>query len=135
MRVLLDECVSEGLRNYLAGHECQTARYAGFAGLENGQLLTAAEAAKFDVLLTVDRGFEYQQNLGHRKIAVIISVVNPSSWKTSFLSCPFASLTSSPSSLARSSESKTPELKRKADLAVGTTRRADAPCKGANFVG
>ena len=61
MRVLLDECVSEGLRNYLAGHECQTARYAGFAGLENGQLLTAAEAAKFEVLLTVDRGFEYQQ--------------------------------------------------------------------------
>ncbi len=34
MRVLLDECVSEGLRNYLARHECQTARYAGFAGLE-----------------------------------------------------------------------------------------------------
>jgi uncharacterized protein (DUF433 family) len=72
MRVLLDECVSEGLRNYLAEHECQTARYAGFAGLENGQLLTAAEAAKFEVLLTVDRGFEYQQNLGHRQIAVII---------------------------------------------------------------
>src|SRR5260370_20051601 len=72
MRALLNECVSEGLRNYLAGHECQTARYAGFAGLENGQLLTAAESAKFDVLLTADRGFEYQQNLGHRKITVII---------------------------------------------------------------
>jgi len=28
--------------------------------------------AKFDLLLTVDRGFEYQQNLEHRKIAVII---------------------------------------------------------------
>jgi hypothetical protein len=72
MRVLLDECVSEGLRNYLAEHECQTARYGGFAGFENGQLLTAAEAAKFDVLLTVDRGFECQQNLGRRQIAVII---------------------------------------------------------------
>ncbi|MHB8500393.1 MAG: DUF5615 family PIN-like protein [Candidatus Acidiferrales bacterium] len=72
MRVLLDECVSEGLRNYLPGHDCQTARYAGFAGLENGQLLTAAETAKFDVVLTVDRGFEYQQNLEQRKIAVII---------------------------------------------------------------
>jgi hypothetical protein len=36
MRVLLDECVSEGLRNYLTGHDCQTARHAGFAGLENG---------------------------------------------------------------------------------------------------
>jgi hypothetical protein len=72
MRVLLDECVSEGLRSYLAGHDCQTARYAGFAGLENGQLLTAAEKAKFDVVLTVDRGFEYQQNLEQREIAVII---------------------------------------------------------------
>jgi hypothetical protein len=72
MRVLLDECVSEGLRKYLPGHECQTARYAGFTGLENGQLLTAAEAAKFDVLLTVDRGFEYQQNLGRRQVSVII---------------------------------------------------------------
>lgn len=72
MRVLLDECVSEGLRNYFPGHDCQAARYAGFAGLENGQLLTAAETARFDVVLTVDRGFEYQQNLEQRKIAVII---------------------------------------------------------------
>src|SRR5207247_11456242 len=72
MHVLLDECVSEGLRNYLAEHECQTVRYAGFAGLEIGELLTAAESAKFDALLTVDRGFEYQRNLGHREIAVII---------------------------------------------------------------
>ena len=72
MRVLLDECVNEGLRKYFSGHDCQTARYAGFAGLENGQLLTAAETAKFDVVLTVDRGFEYQQNLEQRKIAVII---------------------------------------------------------------
>ena len=72
MRVLLDECVNAGLRNYLSDHDCLTARYAGFAGLENGQLLTAAETAKFDVVLTVDRGFEYQQNVGQRKIAVII---------------------------------------------------------------
>jgi len=64
--------VNEGLRKHLSGHDCQTARYAGFAGLENGQLLTAAESAKFDVVLTVDRGFEYQQNLGQRRIAVVI---------------------------------------------------------------
>jgi len=72
MRVLLDECVNEGLRKYFPDHDCQTARYAGLAGLENGQLLTAAESARFDVVLTVDRGFEYQQNLEKRKIAVII---------------------------------------------------------------
>jgi hypothetical protein len=72
MRVLLDECVNEGLRNYLACYDCQTARYAGLAGLENGEILAAAENSKFDVVLTVDRGFEYQQNLKRRKIAVII---------------------------------------------------------------
>src|SRR5690242_16114029 len=53
----------------------------------------------------------------------LFSVVNPSSSKTALLSCPFASLTSRPSSLARSSKSKTAEVKREADLAVGTTRR------------
>jgi hypothetical protein len=68
MRVLLDECVDEQLRHHLPGHDCQTARYAGFIGLENGELLKQAEAAKFDVLLTVDRGFEYQQNLADRQI-------------------------------------------------------------------
>jgi len=72
MRVLLDECVDEQLRHHLPGHDCQTARYAGFAGLENGELLKQAEATKFDVLLTVDRGFEYQQNLVDRQIAVIV---------------------------------------------------------------
>jgi hypothetical protein len=72
MRVLLDECVNEGLRKSFPGHDRQTARYAGFTGLENGELLRAAETAKFDVVLTVDRGFEYQQNVEQRKIAVII---------------------------------------------------------------
>jgi len=72
MRILLDECVNQRLRNYLAGHESQSARYAGLGGLKNGELLAAAEAAGFDILLTVDRGFRYEQNLMGRKIAVII---------------------------------------------------------------
>jgi hypothetical protein len=72
MRVLIDECIDERFRNFLPDHDCQTARYAGFAGLENGDLLTAAEKAKFDVFLTVDQGFEYQQNLTARKLAIII---------------------------------------------------------------
>jgi uncharacterized protein (DUF433 family)/predicted nuclease of predicted toxin-antitoxin system len=72
MRILLDECVNQRLRNYLPGHECRSARYAGLGGLQNGELLKEAEAAKFDVLITVDRGFQYEQNLSGRKIAVII---------------------------------------------------------------
>jgi hypothetical protein len=72
MRVLLNECLDERFRNYLLGHDCQTARYARLAGLENGDLLTVAETAKYDVFLTVDRGIEYQQNLTGRTIGIII---------------------------------------------------------------
>jgi hypothetical protein len=72
MRILIDECIDERLRNSFSGHDCQTARYAGLAGLKNGELLSAAEAAKFDVLLSVDQGIEYQQNLTGRQIAIII---------------------------------------------------------------
>src|ERR1700686_4748191 len=72
MRILIDECVDERFRNYFPGHDCQTARYAGLAGLENGELLRAAQAANFDVFLTVDQGIEYQQNLIGRTIAIVI---------------------------------------------------------------
>ena len=72
MRILLDECVNQRLRHYFAGHECESAEYAGFSGLKNGELLDAAESAHFDVLLTVDRGLQYEQNLVGRKIAIVI---------------------------------------------------------------
>jgi hypothetical protein len=55
----------------LPEHDCQTAHYAGLAGLKNGELLIA-EAAKFDIFLTVDQGIEYQQNLTDRNIAIVI---------------------------------------------------------------
>ena len=71
MRILIDECIDERFRNYLPGHECQTARYAGLAGFENGKLLLAAETARFDVFITADQGIEYQQNLAARNIAII----------------------------------------------------------------
>lgn len=72
MRILIDECIDERFQNSLPGHDCQTARYAGLAGLKNGELLTAAETARFDVFLTVDQGIEYQQKLTGRNIAIII---------------------------------------------------------------
>ena len=72
MRILIDECIDERLRNALLGHDCQTARYAGLSGLENGDLLAAAEKAGFELFLTVDQGIEYQQNLTTRKLAIIV---------------------------------------------------------------
>ena len=72
MRILIDECIDERFRNSLPGHQCETVRYAGLAGLKNGDLLQAAETAKFNVFLTVDQGIEYQQNLTARQIAIVI---------------------------------------------------------------
>ena len=51
---------------------CQTARFAEFTGLTNGQLLDAAEAAGFEVLLTADQGIPEQQNMVGRRISVLI---------------------------------------------------------------
>jgi hypothetical protein len=52
MRLLIDECIDERLRHLFPGHDCQTARYAKLAGLKNGELLSTAEAAGFEVLVT-----------------------------------------------------------------------------------
>jgi hypothetical protein len=43
----------------------------GWATLKNGDLLTAAEEAGFEVLVTSDKSIRYQQNLRRRKIAIV----------------------------------------------------------------
>ena len=72
MRVLIDECIDQRLRLLFPSHDCQTAGFAKLAGLKNGRLLDAAEAAGFDVLITVDRSIPAQQNLEGRTIALLI---------------------------------------------------------------
>ena len=69
--LLVDECVTRLIKRDLAGHEVSTVDQAGLKGLRNSALLRAA-AASFDVLLTVDQGIPYQQNLASVGIAVIV---------------------------------------------------------------
>ena|ERR1017187_7626539 len=72
MRILLDECIPRKLKDTLADHECQTVPEAGLAGKKNGDLLSLAERAGFDLFFTMDKGVQYQQNLVGRRIAVLI---------------------------------------------------------------
>ena len=72
MRILLDECVDQRLRLSFECHDCQSAGYAGLAGLKNGVLLDAAEAAGFEALITTDQEIPYQQNLDLRLISIIV---------------------------------------------------------------
>ena len=73
MKLLLDECVVRDLKRDLVGHEVSTVVEAGFGGLENGELLRAASSL-YDVLITVDRNFPFQQNIVSLQIAVLILV-------------------------------------------------------------
>jgi predicted nuclease of predicted toxin-antitoxin system len=57
MRLLIDECIDERLLHMFPDHDCQTAQHAKLAGLKNGDLLSAAEAASFNVVITVDQSF------------------------------------------------------------------------------
>jgi Domain of unknown function (DUF5615) len=72
MKVLLDECVPRKLKNHLPSHDCHTVPEAGLAGKKNGELLSLAFQAGFQVFLTVDRGIEYEQNLGQLGVRVIL---------------------------------------------------------------
>jgi hypothetical protein len=72
MRVLPDECVPRKFKNGLSVHECQTVPEAGLAGKKNGELLSLAEGLSFAVLITMDKGVQYEQNLSGRRIAIIV---------------------------------------------------------------
>ena len=72
MRVLLDEQLPRQLAPLLVGHEVRTVQQQSWAGLKNGQLLEAAEAAGFTVLVTGDRNLQFQQNLSNRKLGVVV---------------------------------------------------------------
>ena len=73
MRVLLDESVPSRLGAMLVGHQATSVQNRGWAGVKNGKLLALA-AAEFDILLTADKGIEFQQNLAMLPLAVLVVV-------------------------------------------------------------
>lgn len=73
MRILFDKNVPVGVRRFLEKHDVRTLAGMGWhPQLQNGELLNAAEAAAFDVLVTSDQNIKYQQNLGGRKLALVV---------------------------------------------------------------
>ncbi|MDT0631273.1 hypothetical protein RQM47_05160 [Rubrivirga sp. S365] len=70
IRVLLDENVPRKLKRHLEA-EAVTVPERGWGGVKNGRLLHLA-AAEFDVLLTMDRGIEHQQNLSGIDLCLIV---------------------------------------------------------------
>lgn len=61
-----------GVRQFLDQHQVETVDQRGWQRISNGELLQAAEAAAFDVVITADQNIVYQQNLKKRRIALIV---------------------------------------------------------------
>jgi hypothetical protein len=72
MLILFDQATPVPIRAYLKGHVIRTAAQQGWERLGNGELLTVAEDAGFDLLVTTDKNIRYEQNLAGRNIALVV---------------------------------------------------------------
>jgi predicted nuclease of predicted toxin-antitoxin system len=73
LRILFDNYVPVGVRRFLVRHEVSTVVEMNWPPqLENGELLKAAEAGDFDVMVTSDQNILYQQNLAGRKLSLVV---------------------------------------------------------------
>ena len=78
MRVVFDQGTPVPLRRAMPHHAIATAFELGWSTLRNGELLSAAEAAGFEVFVTTDTNLRYQQNLAAHRIAIV--VLTSTSW-------------------------------------------------------
>lgn len=78
MQVLFDQGTPAPLRHALADHTVETAYERGWSSLKNGELISAAESAGFEVFVTTDKNLKYQQNLLNRSMAIV--VLQTTSW-------------------------------------------------------
>ncbi len=71
MRVLLDEQIPIDLSSELHGHAVETVVGRGWAGIKNGELLSRVKG-HYDVLITMDRGIEFQQRFSTLPFGIVI---------------------------------------------------------------
>ncbi len=72
MKVLFDQGTPVPLRRYLVSHQVTTVYELTWASLRNGELIAQAESAGFEVLVSTDQNFKYQQNLSGRRLAFVV---------------------------------------------------------------
>jgi hypothetical protein len=74
LKVLLDNCIPRKFRRHLPDHDVVHAGERGWAGLANGRLLRAAADEGFEVVLTVDKSLQHQQNKAELPVPVILVI-------------------------------------------------------------
>ncbi len=71
MKILLDECTPRLVKKRLSNYFVSTVQEMGWQGIKNGNLLEMADGM-FEVMITTDKNLPYQQNLGNKRLSVII---------------------------------------------------------------
>ena len=71
MRILLDENLPVDRAAELTGHEVSTVTGVGWQGIKNGELLRCAQG-HFEVLITMDRNLEFQQNVAAFHVGILV---------------------------------------------------------------
>src|ERR1043165_7248504 len=72
MKILLDECVTKHLKRYLSEHEVFTVKEMQWGGITNGKLMALCTAESFDILLTIDKNLQFQQNIDKHPLTIIV---------------------------------------------------------------
>jgi hypothetical protein len=75
--ILFDHGAPKGLARALSGHTVHTAQSKGWDTLSNGERLSAAEGAGFELLLTTDRRIRHQHA---ERIAAAVASATPGSY-------------------------------------------------------
>ena len=72
MKILLDECVTKKLKQYLLDIEVVTVIELGWGGIKNGKLMALCVENKFEILLTIDKNLAFQQNLDKYNLTIVV---------------------------------------------------------------
>lgn len=76
MLILLDHSAPRPLRAYLPGHTVHTTERLGWDRLPDGDVLTRAAEAGYELLITCDKRLRHQQNLSGRNLSVLVLMYN-----------------------------------------------------------
>ena len=86
MNILFDQGTPRPLRDHLHGHNVAIPRELGWSRLTNGELLSRAESAGYELLITTDGNMRSQLDLSRWNIAVL--VLRPTDWSVIWTGIP-----------------------------------------------
>jgi len=83
MKLLLDENLPHRLyKDFPAEHPAYSAKFMGWEGLKNGELLSKMIEENFDALVTWDHNIEFQQNFKNYPVTVFCFHTPDSKYET-----------------------------------------------------